>query len=106
MSIVTSFDRTPTPSKPGKPIGVPMLWGVGTAGATDAARVAAFKQIAKSPPYVLAYEEPDCPPGEGSSGVSLSAGVSDWESLIVPLGRKGTLMGSPSMCSSSFFPFS
>ncbi|KAG6865179.1 hypothetical protein C0991_004622 [Blastosporella zonata] len=90
--------RTPHPSKSGKPIGVPMLWGAGTADPVDAARLAAFKQITSPPPYVLAYEEPDCPPGSGSAGMSVSSGVSGWERLIVPLGRKGSLMGSPSMC--------
>ncbi|KAG6910868.1 hypothetical protein DXG01_007185 [Tephrocybe rancida] len=92
------YDWTPHPSKPGNPIGVPMLWGAGTADSTDAARLADFKKITSPPPYVLAYEEPDCPPGSGSAGMSVASGVSGWESLIVPLGRKGSLMGSPSMC--------
>ncbi|KAG5636404.1 hypothetical protein H0H81_008178 [Sphagnurus paluster] len=92
------YDWTPNPSKPGKPIAVPMLWGAGTADKTDAARLAAFKKISAPPPYVLAYEEPDCPPGSGSAGISVAAGVAGWESLIVPLGKKGTLTGSPSMC--------
>ncbi|KAF5382166.1 hypothetical protein D9615_004460 [Tricholomella constricta] len=92
------YDWTPNPSKPGNPIGVPMLWGGGTADSTDAARLAAFKKISAAPSYVLAYEEPDCPSGSGSAGMSVSSGVSGWESLIVPLGKKGSLMGSPSMC--------
>jgi hypothetical protein len=95
--------RTPNPSKPGKPIAVPMLWGVGTADSTDARRLAQFKEITTAPTYVLGYEEPDCPAGSGSAGLSVSAGVSDWESLIAPLGKKGSLLGSPSMCS-TFFP--
>jgi hypothetical protein len=81
-----------------------MLWGVGTADSTDASRLAEFKKIVKAPPYVLAYEEPDCPPGSGSAGVSVASGVAHWESLIAPLGRKGTLLGSPSMCSWVFPP--
>ncbi|KAG6821306.1 hypothetical protein H0H93_000167 [Arthromyces matolae] len=92
------YDWTPNPSKPGKPIGVPMLWGGGTADPVDAARLAAFKKISTAPTYVLAYEEPDCPPGSGSAGMSVSAGVSGWERLIAPLGKKGSLLGSPSMC--------
>ncbi|KAG6862482.1 hypothetical protein C0995_000028 [Termitomyces sp. Mi166 len=92
------YDWSPNPSKPGKPIGVPMLWGGGTADPVDAARLVAFKKITSPPPYVLAYEEPDCPPGSGSAGMTVSAGVSGWERLIVPLGKKGSLMGSPSMC--------
>ncbi|KAG6891380.1 hypothetical protein C0992_008091 [Termitomyces sp. T32_za158] len=92
------YDWTPNPSKSGKPIGVPMLWGGGSADSVDAARLVAFKKITSPPPYVLAYEEPDCPPGSGSAGMTVSAGVSGWERLIVPLGKKGSLMGSPSMC--------
>lgn len=76
-----------------------MLWGVGTADSTDAARLDQFKKIKTPPSFVLAYEEPDCPPGSGSAGVSVSAGVSGWESLVVPLGKKGSILGSPSMCS-------
>ncbi|KAG6856879.1 hypothetical protein H0H87_012459 [Tephrocybe sp. NHM501043] len=75
-----------------------MLWGAGTADSVDAARLADFKKITSPPPYILAYEEPDCPPGSGSAGMSVSSGVSGWERLIVPLGKKGSLMGSPSMC--------
>lgn len=97
--------RTPKPSKPGKPVAVPMLWGVGTTDSTDATRLAQFRKITIPPPFVLAYEEPDCPPGEGSAGVSVLAGVSHWESLIVPLGKMGTLLGSPSMCSAFFNSF-
>jgi len=92
------YDWTPNPSKPGKPIAVPMLWGVGTADSTDATRLAQFKRITSAPQYVLGYEEPDCPPGSGSAGLSVSAGVSDWNALIAPLGKKGSLLGSPSMC--------
>jgi hypothetical protein len=92
------YDWSPKPSKPGKPVAVPMLWGVGTADSTDAARLAEFKKIRVPPRFVLAYEEPDCPPGSGSAGVSVAAGAAHWESLIAPLGRKGTLMGSPAMC--------
>ncbi|GLB40305.1 putative glycosyl hydrolase catalytic core [Lyophyllum shimeji] len=92
------YDWSPNPSKPGKPIGVPMLWGDGHADATDAARLAAFKKISTPPPYVLAYEEPDCPPGSGSAGMSVSSGVAHWESLIAPLGDKGSVLVSPSMC--------
>lgn len=94
--------RTPNPSKPGKPIAVPMLWGVGTADSTDARRLAQFKQITNAPQYVLGFEEPDCPAGSGSAGFSVSSGIYNWNSLIAPLGKKGSLLGSPSMCSTSF----
>lgn len=93
--------RTPNPSKEGRPIGVPMLWGGGTADSTDARRFSQFKNLKTVPTYVLGYEEPDCASGSGSAGMSVSAGVSDWESLVAPLGEKGALLGSPSMCSKS-----
>ena len=78
-----------------------MLWGDGTVDAQDAARLKAFERLSSVPSYVLGFEEPDCPPGEGSAGMSVSDGVSKWESLIAPLKAKGTKLGSPSMCSTS-----
>ncbi|PPQ96255.1 hypothetical protein CVT26_005582 [Gymnopilus dilepis] len=92
------YDWSPNPSKPGSPIAVPMLWGDGTVDAQDAARLKAFERLSSVPSYVLGFEEPDCPPGEGSAGMSVSDGVSKWESLIAPLKAKGTKLGSPSMC--------
>lgn len=76
-----------------------MLWGNGTADAQDAERLAAFKHLSIVPLYVLGFEEPDCPNGSGSAGMSVSDGVSKWESLIAPLRAHGTKLGSPSMCS-------
>ncbi|KAF8899886.1 hypothetical protein CPB84DRAFT_1779617 [Gymnopilus junonius] len=92
------YDWSPNPSKPGSPIAVPMLWGNGTADAQDAERLAAFKHLSTIPLYVLGFEEPDCPSGSGSAGMSVSDGVSKWESLIAPLRVHGTKLGSPSMC--------
>ncbi|KAF5327820.1 hypothetical protein D9619_004571 [Psilocybe cf. subviscida] len=92
------YDWSPNPSKPGKPVAVPMLWGNGTAGQQDAQRLKAFEQITNDPPYVLGFEEPDCPTGSGSAGMSVKDGVSKWEALIAPMKAKGTRLGSPSMC--------
>ncbi|KAF8958355.1 glycosyl hydrolase catalytic core-domain-containing protein [Flammula alnicola] len=92
------YDWSPNPSKPGKPIAVPMLWGNGTADKQDAARLTAFEHLSTVPPFVLGFEEPDCPSGSGSAGMSVADGVSKWESLIAPLRAKGTKLGSPSMC--------
>ena len=78
-----------------------MLWGNGTVDSQDAQRLKAFEHLATAPPYVLGYEEPDCPSGEGSAGMSVEDGVAKWESLIAPLRSKGTKLGSPSMCSTS-----
>ena len=91
--------RSPDPSKPGKPIAVPMLWGNGTVDAQDKERLTAFEDLLTVPAYVLGYEEPDCDSGSGSADMSVHDGVSKWESLIAPLGKKGSKLGSPSMCS-------
>ena len=76
-----------------------MLWGGGTADAQDAQRLQAFENLSTTPMYVLGYEEPDCPSGSGSAGMSVQDGVKKWEELIAPMGKKGAKLGSPSMCS-------
>jgi Glycosyl hydrolase catalytic core len=78
-----------------------MLWGGGHADPTDASRLTLFKEMTTAPEYVLGFEEPDCPSGSGSAGMSVSDGVSLWESLIAPLKSKGTLLVSPAMCRTS-----
>ena len=101
MSTLT-HNRSPNPSKPGKPIAVPMLWGGGSVDAQDSQRLRAFQQLstlATVPPYVLGFEEPDCPSGSGSAGMTVADGVQKWESLIAPMREKGASLGSPSMCS-------
>lgn len=97
--LLTRNLRSPNPSKPGKPIAVPMLWGDGTVDAQDKERLTAFEHLSTVPAYVLGYEEPDCVSGSGSADMSVPDGVSTWESLIAPLGKKGCKLGSPSMCS-------
>ncbi|KAH6913205.1 glycosyl hydrolase catalytic core-domain-containing protein [Coprinopsis sp. MPI-PUGE-AT-0042] len=92
------YDWSPTPSKPGKPITVPMLWGGGAADGQDTARLEAFKALKTIPQYVLGFEEPDCPSGSGWAGMSVAAAVDKWECLIAPMKRNGTRFGSPSMC--------
>ncbi|TFK28195.1 hypothetical protein FA15DRAFT_91132 [Coprinopsis marcescibilis] len=92
------YDWSPNPSKAGNPIAVPMLWGAGTADAQDAARLATFKNLKVAPKYLLGFEEPDCPAGSGSAGMSVDSGVSKWETYIAPMRAKGAKVGSPSMC--------
>jgi hypothetical protein len=75
-----------------------MLWGGGGADSQDASRLSQFRALTKAPQYVLGYEEPDCPSGAGSAGMSVADGVALWEQLIAPMAAKGTLLGSPSMC--------
>ena len=97
--LLTRNFRSPNPFKAGKPIAVPMLWGNGTVDAQDKERLTAFEDLSTVPAYVLGYEEPDCDSGSGSADMSVHDGVSKWESLIAPLGKKGSKLGSPSMCS-------
>ncbi|KAF9448328.1 glycoside hydrolase family 128 protein [Macrolepiota fuliginosa MF-IS2] len=95
------YDWSANPSKPGKPIAVPMLWGSGGVDSIDAKRLAQFKQLSSSsshPQFALGYEEPDCASGGGSSSVSVDQGVREWEGLMAPLKKRGTKIGSPSMC--------
>ena len=103
---LTGNSRSPDPSKPGKPIAVPMLWGNGTLDSQDRARLTAFEHLSTVPAYVLGYEEPDCISGSGSADMTVQDGVSKWESLIAPLRKKGSKLGSPSMCSTLVAVFS
>jgi len=91
------YDWTPIPPQSGSPIAVPMLWGDGQDDAQDAQRFAEFKALTYTPQYVLSYEEPDCSP-PWSSGVPIGTGAQLWDQLFVPMGQKGALLGSPSMC--------
>nr|GAT60680.1 predicted protein [Mycena chlorophos] len=92
------YDWTPDPSPYGNLETVPMLWGDGDADSVDNERVQAFKKISQAPQFMLGFEEPDCPSGSGSAGMSVSQGVSAWEEYIAPFQAKGTKLGSPSMC--------
>ncbi|KAF7336698.1 Glyco-hydro-cc domain-containing protein [Mycena venus] len=96
--VVRLVRTTPNPSNQGSVLGVPMLWGGGSADGTDASRLAAFEQITQAPQYMLGFEEPDCPSGGGSAGMSVADGVASWEKNIAPFKAKGTKLGSPSMC--------
>lgn len=39
--------------------------------------------------------------GGGSAGMSVQSAAQLWNELVIPMGKRGTLMGSPSMCSES-----
>lgn len=75
-----------------------MLWGDGQTSSTDAARLAAFEALNWNPPYIIGFEEPDCPAGSGSAGFDVSTGVQLWDQWMVPHGQGGSLLISPSMC--------
>lgn len=53
-----------------------MLWGGGTADGEDWNRLQAFRAINWTPQYIIGFEEPDCPAGEGSAGMTVDAGES------------------------------
>lgn len=64
----------------------------------DAARLATFKSLTTAPAYVLGFEEPDCFT-TGSAGIEVAAAAAVWDSVVAPMKAKGSLLGSPSMCS-------
>ncbi|KAK3170265.1 hypothetical protein OEA41_009652 [Lepraria neglecta] len=74
------------------------LWGDGHLGDTssDADRLAAFKSIISTPPYMMGFYEPDWTPPD-SSNISPTSAASTWSTLLAPLGTKGTILGSPSL---------
>ncbi|KAL7415240.1 glycosyl hydrolase catalytic core-domain-containing protein [Mrakia frigida] len=77
---------------------VSMLWGAGTADATDAARLAAFQALSYVPSYLLGPNEPDCSAGGGSAGLSVADTAALWNTYIGPYKARGSMLGSPAMC--------
>lgn len=80
------------------PTGMNMLWGAGHADGQDSARLAAFKSLTYTPEYVIGFEEPDCPAGSGSAGIDVATAAQVWNEYVAPLGEKGSVLLSPSMC--------
>ncbi|KAK5996163.1 hypothetical protein PT974_04591 [Cladobotryum mycophilum] len=93
------YDWTPSPDHqvPGV-AAVSMLWGAGNNGKQDAARFQEFQHLSSAPQYLLGFNEPDCSGADTSANIAVDKGVSLWNSMIVPWGQKGSLLGSPSMC--------
>lgn len=92
-----------TPNTPGVPgvKGVGMLWGAtgSSCGETSTERSDTFKQMIKKgriPDIMFGFYEPDwyCP---SSSDMSIKEGAAEWNELLAPLAKKGTVLGSPSM---------
>jgi hypothetical protein len=77
-----------------------MLWGDGTVSDGDALRYQEFLNLTTTPQYILGYEEPDCSPPD-SSDIASDKGAEVWNEVIAPWAEKGSLLGSPSMCSTS-----
>ena len=81
--------------------GVGMLWGASgsSCGSVVSDRLKTFESMIKHgvPDIMFGFYEPDCYCPD-SSQMSTSAGAADWNKLLAPLGRKGTILGSPSMC--------
>jgi len=81
-------------------ISVPMLWGAGHQGTGDATRLSSFKTLIASktvPTHVLGFNEPDCT-GSASADMTPQNAAALWKSLVAPMGKKGSLLGSPAMC--------
>ena len=95
-------DYTPnTPTSQGV-MGVGMLWGAqgSSCGGTETDRLDTFNSMTSKgdkPDIMFGFYEPDCYCPD-SSDMSTSAGASDWNNLLAPLGNEGTILGSPSMC--------
>ncbi|KAF2719832.1 glycoside hydrolase family 128 protein [Polychaeton citri CBS 116435] len=94
-------DYTPnTPDSNGVK-GIGMLWGAdgSTCGVTPE-RLSIFNRLATDdvvPEIMFGFYEPDCS-CDMSSDMSTSAGTAQWNSLLAPMAKKGTVLGSPSMC--------
>jgi hypothetical protein len=95
-------DYTPnTPSSHGVK-GIGMLWGASGSGCSSVydSRLATFQKMIKAghiPDIMFGFYEPDCS-CPYSSQMSTSSGAADWNNLLAPLAKKGTVLGSPSMC--------
>ncbi|KAE8214432.1 hypothetical protein CF327_g2158 [Tilletia walkeri] len=95
-----------SPEPPKDVLFMPMVWGSGQASSHDAELLHTFRSLFSStsssrkaaPKVVLGFEEPDCPTGHGSSGVSVSTGARVWDQVMAPLKQDGTILASPSMC--------
>ena len=70
----TDVDWSENPSGHyGTPIGVPMLWGAGHVDGQDYNRLAGFRALSFTPPYIIGFEEPDCA-SYGSAGFDVGTG--------------------------------
>ncbi|OQO01901.1 hypothetical protein B0A48_12374 [Cryoendolithus antarcticus] len=81
--------------------GIPMLWGGdGSTCADTQARLTAYNSLVATnavPEIMFGFYEPDCNCPD-SSEMTTGEAASDWDSLIAPLAKEGTVLGSPSMC--------
>uniref|UniRef100_A0A2D3UZS7 Asl1-like glycosyl hydrolase catalytic domain-containing protein n=1 Tax=Ramularia collo-cygni TaxID=112498 RepID=A0A2D3UZS7_9PEZI len=80
--------------------GVPMLWGAdGSSCDVTNGRLQTFKdKVANSTPRLMfGFFEPDCK-CQSSSHMNIKETANAWNNLLVPLGNRGTILGSPSMC--------
>lgn len=92
------YDWTPSPEVTEGVISVSMLWGSGNNGQEDASRFAEFQDLTDAPQFLLGFNEPDCSGADVSANMDVGQGVQLWNDLITPWGEKGSLLGSPSMC--------
>lgn len=92
------YDWTPSPELTPGVISVSMLWGSGNNGEEDAERFQNFQNLQEAPQYLLGFNEPDCSGPDVSANIGVSEGAGLWNEMIAPWGEKGSLLGSPSMC--------
>lgn len=89
-----------TPSTSGVQ-GVGMLWGGdGSTCADTQTRLTAFDNMIAAdtiPEIMFGFYEPDCNCPD-SAQMTCDEAAADWDKLIAPLSKNGTVLGSPSMC--------
>ena len=78
------------------------LWGNGKScpSTHNAQRLEQFQANVSdfTPKIMMGFYEPDCDCPMSSDMSDPVTGAQQWNSLIAPLGKKGTVLGSPSMC--------
>ncbi|KAK5134192.1 hypothetical protein LTR08_006852 [Meristemomyces frigidus] len=81
--------------------GIGMLWGADGSACSDTTdRLDTFTSMMDNntvPEIMFGFYEPDCE-CTMSSEMSTDSAASAWDKLFTPLGKNGTVLGSPSMC--------
>lgn len=94
-------DYTATTADAHNVVGVPMLWGDGVScSSVSSDRLTDFKSAVASetPKLMFGFYEPDCDCSMSSEISEPTTGLQMWNEYLAPLKAKGTVLGSPSMC--------
>ena len=82
--------------------GIGMLWGASgsSCSSVEVDRLKTFNSMISKgniPDIMFGFYEPDCS-CPYSSEMSVASAAHDWNKLLAPLKKRGTMLGSPSMC--------